>query len=50
MFGVGMIGCDDEQGAVEPRLLLGFLKEIAEGTVGIENRLLEAAPQIALLG
>ena len=50
MLSVGMVSSDDEQGAVEPRLLLGFFKEVAEGTVGIEDRLLEAAPQIAFLG
>ena len=50
MFGVGVVGSDHKQGAVEPWLLFGFGKKVAKRTIRIENRLLEAAPQIALLG
>ena len=50
MLAVGIVGSDDEQGAVEPRLFFGFGKEVAKGTVGIINSLLETAPEIALLG
>ena len=48
MFGVGMVGCDDEQGVVEPCFCSCCLEKIAQGAVGVIDGFFKTAPVVSV--